>query len=60
MIEFPHTQDTDNNYPFVFIENKMIAEIFFDYAKNHVPAYHAVPTEDALLFLDELIKIAEK
>ena len=61
LIEFAqHNQkggECDYTYPFVFIENKMLAEIFFDYATHHIPAYHAIPTEDAVLFLDELIEM---
>jgi hypothetical protein len=51
--------DTDKNYgyPFVFIENKVFSDIFFDYATHHIPAYHALPPEAAVQFLDDLIEM---
>ena len=54
-----HTKKQHNKYPFAIIENKMLAEIFFDYATHHVPAYHALPKEEAVRFLDELIEMME-
>ena len=41
----------------VSINNKMIANIFFDYAQHHIPAYHALSDEEALEFVDELIEM---
>jgi hypothetical protein len=60
-IGFPHSyqMDTDRNhgYPFVFIDNKVFADIFFDYATHHIPAYHALPPEAAVQYLDDLIEM---
>jgi hypothetical protein len=60
-IGFPHSYkmdaDYNNGYPFVFIENKVFADILFDYATHHIPAYHALPTEAAVQYLDDLIEM---
>ena len=62
LIEFSHdhSKKQHNKYPFVIIENKMLAEIFFDYVTNHVPAYHALPKVESAKLLDELIEMMEK
>jgi len=39
-----------------FLQNKMLADVVFDYATSHVYAYHALPKEDAIKFLDGLIE----
>ena len=62
VIEFSHdhSKKQHNKYPFVIIENKILSEVFFDYATHHVPAYHALPKEEAEMFLDELIDMMDK
>ena len=53
LIKFEQRLDLCEN---IYVENKMIADIIFDYAKNHVSAYHAMSEKAALRFVDELIK----
>ena len=57
LIEFTDNKDNQPSTKLfaVFIENKMIAEVVFDYANNHIPAYHALPDNEALRFMDGLI-----
>jgi len=59
--EFPdsYTNAYNHNYPFAMIENKMIAEIFSDYITHHIPAYHAMPEEEAVRFMDRLIEMLD-
>ena len=40
----------------VVIENKMVADLIFDYVKNHISAYHALPEHDVIKLFDELIE----
>ncbi len=40
----------------LFIKNKMLAEVFTDYAKNHVPENHALSREETTAFLNGLIE----
>ena len=54
------SENTKNRYPFVVIDNKVLAEVFFDYATYHVPAYHTLPKEEAMSFLDELIEMMDR
>jgi len=54
IIEFADTI-LKGNCENIFIQNKMLADVFFDYAANHVPAYHAMETREAISFLDGLI-----
>ena len=39
----------------VVIENKMVADLIFDYVKNHLSAYHALPEDETIALFDELI-----
>jgi len=39
----------------LFIRNKMLADIFSDYIKNHIPNNHVLTTEETTAFLDSLI-----
>ena len=61
VIEFLHSQTKHHQgYPFVLIENKILVEVFFDYANNHIPAHHALSEKDAVQFLDDLIEMVGK
>ena len=62
VLDFPcgHSKTQHKKYPVVVIENRILAEIFFDYATNHIPAYRALPKEKAVSFLDELIEMMDK
>ena len=53
LIKFEQRQDVCEN---IYVENKMVADMIFDYVKNHVSAYHAMPDKAANRFVDELIK----
>ena len=61
-VEFPadYGKQTHSLYPATLIENKMLADAFFDYATIHVPACRAMSTEAALQYIDGLIKELEK
>ena len=53
LIKFEQRLDLCEN---IYVDNKMIADMIFDYVKNHVSAYHAMPEKAAIRFMDELIK----
>ena len=52
LLKFEQNSDLCEN---VVIENKMVADLIFDYVKNHISAYHAMPEDDAIALFDELI-----
>ena len=52
LLKFDKNGDLCQN---IFVENKMVADLVFDYVKNHLSAYHAMPEEDAIALFDELI-----
>jgi len=39
----------------LFIRNKMLADVFSDYIKNHIPENHVLNTDETTAFLDSLI-----
>ena len=51
-LKFEQNNDLCEN---VVVENKMVADLIFDYVKNHVSAYHAMPEDEAIKLFDELI-----
>ena len=55
-LKFEQNSDLCEN---VVIENKMVADLIFDYVKNHVSAYHSLPEEEAIGLFDELIASLE-
>ena len=56
LLKFDKDSDACEN---VVIENKMVADLIFDYVKNHISAYHAMPDEEAIALFDDLIASLE-
>ena len=52
-------EQNNNSCENVVIENKMVADLIFDYVKNHISAYHAMEEDAAIALFDELIASLE-
>lgn len=55
MIEYNKEEYCEGTCTNLFINNKMLADVFSDFVKNHVPNNHALTTEEATTFLNTLI-----